>query len=50
MTVGFSHYGEPVNVTVPPASQVTDVSGVVSSISGIVSEVGHALSGIVARF
>jgi len=49
VTVGFSHYGEPVDVTVPPASQVTNVSGVVSSISGIASEVGHAISDIAAR-
>lgn len=49
VTVGFSHYGEPVNVTVPPASQVTDASGVVSSISGIASEIGHAFSAIAAK-
>jgi hypothetical protein len=50
VTVGFSQYGEPVDVTVPPASQVIDVNRALSSVSGIVSEVGHALSGIVARF
>jgi hypothetical protein len=50
VTVGFSHYGDPVTVTVPPASQVTDVSRVVSSILGVVSEIGHAFSGIAASF
>ena len=44
VTVGFSDYNQPVAVTVPPASQVTDVSGMVSSISGVVSAIRHAVS------
>jgi len=50
VTVGFSHYGDPVTVTVPPADQVTDVSSVVSSIKGAVSEFSHAVSGLVSKF
>jgi hypothetical protein len=50
VTVDFSHYGDPVTVAVPPASQVTDVNRVVSSLSGIASRIGHAFSGIAASF
>jgi hypothetical protein len=44
VTVGFSHYNEPVTVTVPPASQVTDVSSIVSSIKGAVADIQKAVS------
>ncbi len=50
VTVGFSHYNQPVPVTVPPASQVTDVGGIVSSIKGAVSDFRHAVSSVVSRF
>ncbi len=48
VTVGFSHYDQPVTVTVPPPSQVTDVNGVVSAITGAVSAVRHAVSSLSA--
>ena len=44
VTVGFSHYNEPVTVAVPPASQVTDVSSIVSSIKGAVADINKAVS------
>ena len=50
VTVGFSNYGAPVNVAVPPASQVTDVSAIVSSVQGVLSQVRHAFSGLAAKF
>lgn len=48
VTVGLSHYGAPVHVTVPPASEVTDVSGVASSVAGGFGHLGKALSSWVA--
>ena len=48
VTVGFSHYGAPVSVQVPPASEVTDLGGVARSIGGAVSRFGHNLSGLVS--
>jgi hypothetical protein len=50
VTVGFSHYGDPVRVTVPPASQVTDVGAIVSSVRGMVSGISHAFSDMAAAF
>ena len=49
VTVGLSNYGTPVSVTVPPASEVTNLDGVVSSLRGAASKLGGALSGIVAK-
>ena len=49
VTVGFSGYNQPVSVTVPPASQVTNINGIVSSIKGAVSDVEHAVSSFTAR-
>jgi len=49
VTVGFSHYNEPVSVTVPPSSQTTDVNSVVHSLQGVVSGIRHDLSGIVSK-
>ena len=40
MTVGFDHYNAPVAVTVPPASQTTDVSSIISSVQGMASDIG----------
>jgi len=49
VTVGFSQYDQPVTVTVPPASQVTDVSGIVSSVRGAVADIGKAVSSFVSH-
>jgi hypothetical protein len=49
VTVGFSHYNEPVTVTVPPASQVTDVSGIVSSVTGAVADIRRVVSSFVSN-
>jgi hypothetical protein len=49
VTVGFSHYGAPVSVTVPPANQTTDVGAIVSSIQGVMSQIGHDFSGLASR-
>jgi hypothetical protein len=49
LTVGFSHYGEPVAVTVPPAAQVTNVGSVRSLLPRDISRFGHDLSGLAAR-
>ncbi len=48
VTVGFSEYNRPVAVTVPPASQVTDVSGIVRSVQGAVADIRHAVSSVTA--
>jgi len=50
VTVGFSHYNQPVAVSVPPASQVTDVGGIMSTVKGAVSDVRNAVSGVLADF
>jgi len=50
VTVGFSHYNQPVTVTAPPPSQVTDANAVVSSIQGAVSGIRHAVSSLASRF
>jgi hypothetical protein len=50
VTVGFSHYNQPVAVTVPPASQVTDLEGIVDSVKGAVSSFRHAVSSVAANF
>ena len=50
MTVGFSHYGDPVTVAVPPASEVTDAGAIASSIKGVASAIGHAVSDIASNF
>ncbi len=50
VTVGFSHYNQPVTVTVPPASQVTDANGIVSTVKGAVSDLRHAVSSFASHF
>jgi len=50
VTVGFSHYNAPVTVTVPPASDTTDVHSIVHSVQGVISGLGHAVSSIAAKF
>ena len=50
VTVGFSHYGDPVTVAVPPASEVTDAGAIASSIKGVASAIGHAVSDIASNF
>jgi hypothetical protein len=49
VTLGLSHYGEPVSITVPPASDVTNLNGIFSSLHGAISRVGGAWSGIADR-
>jgi len=49
VTVGLSHYGEPVSITVPPASGTTDLNRMFSAIHGTISKVGNALSGMAHR-
>jgi hypothetical protein len=50
VTVGFSHYGDPVSVTVPPASQTTDLNAISAKVSHIADEIGHAVSSFASRF
>jgi hypothetical protein len=50
VTVGFSQYNAPVTVTVPPASQTTDVNAIAHSVQGVFSGIGHAMSSFAARF
>lgn len=50
VTVGFSHYNAPVTVTIPPASDTTDVNSLVHSVRGVLSGIGSAVSGFAARF
>ena len=50
VTVGFSHYNQPVAITVPPASDTTDVNSIVHSLRGDLSSFAHAVSGIAAKF
>ncbi len=49
LTIGLSHYGEPVSVSVPPASDVTDLNSIASSLKGMASQLGGALSGMVSH-
>ncbi len=48
LTVGFSHYGEPVAVSVPPSAQVTNLGSVLSLLPRDISRFGHDLSGLAA--
>lgn len=50
VTVGFSHYNAPVTVTVPPASDTTDVNSLLHSVRGVLSGISSAVSGFAARF
>jgi hypothetical protein len=49
VTVGLSHYGDPVSVAVPPASEVTDLNAIASSLKGMVDQLGGTLSGIASH-
>ncbi len=49
LTIGLSHYGAPVSVAVPPASQVTDLNSIASSLKGIVAQLGGTLSGVASH-
>jgi len=48
-TVGLSHYGEPVSITVPPASSTTGLNRIFSTVHRALTKVGSALSGIAGR-
>ena len=45
VTVGLSHYGQGVSVSVPPASQVTNLNSVLHSFSGIIPGLGNSGAG-----
>ena len=49
LTVGLSHYGEPVSVSVPPASQVANLNDIASSLKGLASQLGGTLSGLASH-
>jgi len=49
VTVGLSHYGQPVSITVPPASDTTDLGSIADSVHGLVSHISGDLSGIAQR-
>ncbi len=49
LTVGFSRYGQPVSVAVPPASDVTNLNNIVSSARGAASRLGGALTALISR-
>ena len=50
VTVGLDNYNAPVSVTVPPASQTTDVSSIVKTLRGAVSDIQHTVSSIASKF
>jgi len=49
LTMGLSHYGEPVSVSVPPASEVTDLNGIGSSLKGMASKLASTLSTVASK-
>ncbi len=49
LTIGLSHYGEPVSVSVPSPSDVTNLNSIASSLKGMASQLGGALSGIASH-
>ncbi len=49
LTVGLSHYGQPVAVNVPPASDVTNLNNLGSSLKGMASKLGGTLSSIASH-
>jgi hypothetical protein len=49
VTVGFSHYGAPVTVSVPPSSDVVNLNSILSTIGGAFGKAGSALSGLMAK-
>ena len=49
ITVGFTHYGQPVSISVPPASEVTDLNGIIGSLKGTMGKVGSTVSDLISR-
>ncbi len=49
VTVGLSHYGLPVSVSVPPASEVTNLNDLAPSLKGLASQLGGTLSGLASH-
>ncbi len=49
LTVGLSHYGQPVSVSVPPASAVTNLNDLGSSLKGMASKLGGTLSAVASH-
>jgi hypothetical protein len=49
VTVGLSHYGQPVAIAVPPPSEVTKLGDIASAVHGAVTKVGGLLSGVARR-
>jgi hypothetical protein len=49
VTVGFSHYGSPVNVSVPPSSEVTNLGGIMHTVQGAATKVSETISSLVSR-
>lgn len=49
LTVGLSHYGQPVTVTVPPASEIVRADSIGSSLKGMASALGGTLSTIASH-
>jgi hypothetical protein len=49
LTVGLSGYGQPVAVSIPPASEVTDVPDIGSTLRGMASKLGATLSTIASH-
>jgi hypothetical protein len=56
VTVGFTGYGRPVSISVPPASQVTDLNSIISSLKGTIGSLkgaagvlGHTVSDIISQ-
>ncbi len=49
LTVGLSNYGAPVSVSVPPDTQVVNLTHAYSSVRGAVSRLGSGVKGLVDR-
>jgi hypothetical protein len=49
VTVGFSHYGSPVHVSVPPSSEVTNLGGIMHTVQGAATKVSETISSLVSR-
>ncbi len=49
VTVGLSHYGQPVDVSLPPASEVTNLNSIGSFLQGMASKFGGTVSAIASH-
>jgi hypothetical protein len=49
ITVGFTHCGQPVSISVSPASEVTDLNSIIGAPKDTMGKVGSTVSDLISR-